>query len=114
MAKTHTKAAKRRSTITRASSVITLSVPETKLRALVRDSIRTWGAMNQYEERTIEDEFIRRAGASASIDLQRAVALLDVLIAKVDSPDYSDIVVLRKVVRRYAVQSRELLSEVSP
>jgi len=98
---------------------ITIATDERTLRALVRDSIRAWGAMNRYEERTIEDEFMRRAKkherAPVSPENQtRAVALLDVLIAKADSPDYSDVAVLRKVVRRYALQSRELLSEVSP
>jgi len=40
--------------------------------------------------------------------------LLDVLIAKADSPDYSDVATLRKVLRRDAVQSRELVSEATP
>jgi hypothetical protein len=40
---------------------ITIVTNERKLRALVRNSLRSGVAMTRYEERAIEDEFIRLA-----------------------------------------------------
>jgi hypothetical protein len=43
------------------ATVLTIIADERKLRALVRNSVRISVAMTRYEERRIEDEFIRLA-----------------------------------------------------